>query len=188
MQTPKQSQKVSSRQFLTFTLGAREDPADEETGIQANAVHTNGVHTNYGINLLSVQEIRGYTPATPFPNAPSHVKGAVNLRGSVIPILDLRIRFGVPDPQYTKFTVVIVVLIAGKTVGMVADSVSDVLDLPASQVLPPPDFGPRRHSDCVEGLVDVDGGLVLILDLHRMLVADGIIEIHEGALAGQEAA
>ena len=74
------------------------------------------------------------------------------------------------------------------TVGMVADSVSDVLDLPASQVLPPPDFGPRRHSDCVEGLVDVDGGLVLILDLHRMLVADGIVEIHEGALAGQEAA
>jgi len=157
----------SRRQFLTFTLGSRNSTADGDSP----------VHSQYGIDLLAVQEIRGYAPPTPIPNAPAHVKGAINLRGAVIPVLDLRIRFGVPDPQYTKFTVIIVVALAGKTLGLVADGVSDVLDLPPESVLPPPDFGPRRDGDCIEGLADVEGSLILILDLARMLISDGILDI-----------
>jgi purine-binding chemotaxis protein CheW len=169
-QTATHSAAPATRQFLTFTL---HNGADDAT--QAR---------DYGIDLLSVQEIRGYTAATPIPNAPAHVKGAINLRGAVIPVLDLRIRFAVPNPQYTPFTVIIVVSISGKTVGLVADSVSDVLDLAPDRVLPPPDFGPRRDGDCIEGIAEVEGNLVLMLDLNRMLASDGIVDLREDGPMG----
>src|SRR5450631_1544083 len=94
------SKPEAERQVLTFTLGTRSDTT---------------YATDYGIELMEVQEIRGYTPATPIPNTPPYIKGAMNLRGAVIPVIDLRIRFGVAELAYTKFTVIIVVNVGGKT-------------------------------------------------------------------------
>ena len=151
----------AERQILTFTLGSREE--------ENSAV-------DYGVDLLDVQEIRGYTPATPIPNTPSYIKGALNLRGTIIPVIDLRIRFGAAKLDYTKFTVIIVVNVGGKTVGMIADSVSDVLALQASNILPPPDFGAGGGADCVDHIANLDGNLVLMLNLQKMLAPDGIVD------------
>jgi purine-binding chemotaxis protein CheW len=150
-----------TRQILTFTLGSH---AEEEEA------------TDYGIDLGDVQEIRGYTPATPIPNTPAYIKGAINLRGSVIPVIDLRIRFGTARISYTKFTVIIVVNIHSKTIGLVADGVSDVLSIEQAQIMPPPDFGSVNVEDCVEGIAEVEGHLVLMLNLRKMLAPDGIVD------------
>ena len=96
----------AERQILTFTLGTRAPTVGSTT---------QGFATDYGIDLADVQKIRGYTPATPIPNTPGYIKGALNLRGAVIPVIDLRIRFGVAKLEYTKFTVIIVVNVSGRT-------------------------------------------------------------------------
>jgi purine-binding chemotaxis protein CheW len=160
------------RQILTFTLGSPAGPS--QAGVSEHA-------TGYGIDLADVQEIRGYTPATPIPNTPAYIKGAINLRGAVIPVIDLRLRFGVPRLEYTKFTVIIVVNVSGKTVGLVADGVSDVLSLKSTEVLPPPDFGPGSDGDCVDGIASIEGNLVMLLHLRRMLAPDGIVDPDAGA-------
>ena len=155
------------RQILTFTLGMRSSDSEPASTDYA---------TDYGIDLADVQEIRGYTHATPIPNTPPYIKGAINLRGAVIPIIDLRIRFGVSSPQYTKFTVVIVVCIGGKTVGLVADGVSDVLSLRLEEIMAPPDFGGANGTDCVDGIATVEAKLVLMLNLRKMLAPDGLAD------------
>lgn len=167
----------TERQILTFTLGTR--TLESDSGASAS-----GYASDYGMTLADVQEIRGYTPATPIPNTPAYVKGAINLRGAVIPVIDLRIRFGMVKLEYTKFTVIIVVKIAGKTVGLIADGVSDVLTLQPSDILPPPDFGrvagsSGGHSttDCVDGIATIEGNLVLMLNLRKMLAPDGMVDI-----------
>jgi purine-binding chemotaxis protein CheW len=108
-------------QFLTFTLGAEE----------------------YGIEILKVQEIKGYSAITHIPNAPAHVKGVMNLRGTVVPVVDLRAKFGMEAVEYSKFTVIIVVMVGQKIAGLVVDAVSDVLNIQQSEVRPAPDFGAR---------------------------------------------
>ncbi len=159
----------AERQVLTFTLGTRSGDAAE-----ANAP---SYATDYGIELADVQEIRGYTAATPIPNTPAYIKGAINLRGAVIPVIDLRIRFGVTKIEYTKFTVIIVVSVGGKTMGLVADGVSDVLALQRSDILPPPDFGGGSSAtDCVDGIANIDNHLVLMLNLRKMLAPDGMAD------------
>ena len=166
-------------QVLTFTLGTR-------TATNADSPSGPTFATDYGIELCHVQEIRGYTAATPIPNTPSYIKGAINLRGSVIPVIDLRIRFGVAKLEYTKFTVIIVVSVGGKTQGLVADGVSDVLSLQRSDILPPPDFGGAVGAgDCVDGIANIDGHLVLMLNLRKMLAPDGIAD-PAAALAAAE--
>lgn len=167
----------TERQILTFTLGTRTLESD-------SGAPPSGYATDYGITLADVQEIRGYTPATPIPNTPAYVKGAINLRGAVIPVIDLRIRFGMAKLEYTKFTVIIVVKVGGKTVGLIADSVSDVLTLEQSDIIPPPDFGQMGGSsgghsttDCVDGIATIEGNLVLMLNLRKMLAPDGMVDI-----------
>src|SRR6187399_2690041 len=97
---------LAGGQFLTFQLGPE----------------------MFGLEILRVQEIKGYSPVTPIPNAPPHVKGVMNLRGAVVPILDMRCKFGMAEAAYTKFTVIIVVTVGAKVIGLVVDAVSDVLD------------------------------------------------------------
>src|SRR5438309_5294598 len=106
-------------QFLTFTLRAEE----------------------YGVEILKVQEIRGYSQVTPIPGTPPHIKGVVNLRGAVVPVMDLRLRFGLPAADYNQFTVIIVANILGRVVGIVVDAVSDVLNVRRGDIGEIPDFG-----------------------------------------------
>ena len=121
----------------------------------------------YGIKILQVQEIRGYESVTRIASAPEHVKGVVNLRGTIVPIVDMRIKFKLGEPTYNQFTVVIILNIQDRVVGMVVDSVSDVISLTADQIKPAPDMG-ALNTDYVVGLGTVDD---------RMLIHDGAAEL-----------
>lgn len=127
----------------------------------------------YGVDILKVQEIRGWAPVTRMPNTPSFVRGVMNLRGAIVPVLDLRLRFDLESVEYTKITVVIVVTVQAATgnrvIGMVVDGVSDVLNLDVAEIQPPPDFGAAVHTEFVNGLVTTEEGMVMLLDVDRLL-------------------
>jgi purine-binding chemotaxis protein CheW len=139
--------QLAGGQFLTFNLG-------DET---------------FGLEILRVQEIKGYSTITPIPNAPPHVIGLMNLRGAVIPIIDLRRKFGMPAVAYTKFTVIIVVTVGAKVSGLMVDAVSDVLDLQASQIAPPPEFDASVDVSYLTGLGTAGDQLVTLLDVDRLV-------------------
>jgi purine-binding chemotaxis protein CheW len=134
---------ATPREVLSFKLGAEE----------------------YGIDILRVQEIRGYEPPTRIANAPHFIKGVVNLRGVIVPIVDMRLRFGLADVSYNDFTVVIVLNVANRTVGVVVDSVSDVLELPPGQVKPAPEFNAAIDATYIIGIGTLKQG-----DAERMLI------------------
>jgi purine-binding chemotaxis protein CheW len=137
-------------QYLSFTL-------DEE---------------HYAIEILRIQEIRGYSGITPIPNTPPYVRGVMNLRGTVIPVVDLRARFSMAPREYNKFTVVIVVTMGERIAGLVVDAVSDVLEIPASGVRPAPDFGARSDMRFIAGMTEAAGKLVVLLEIDRLLGED----------------
>lgn len=145
---------MAANQYLTFNL------ANEE----------------YGVDILRVQEIKGWTPVTHIPNAPAFLKGVLNLRGAIVPIVDLRVRFNLESIAYTPTTVVIVlsVVIAERerTFGIVVDAVSDVLNIPADDVRPKPDFGTVVDADFISGLATVNDQMVMLLDIDRLLRQD----------------
>ncbi|WP_224983152.1 chemotaxis protein CheW [Geomonas agri] len=134
-------------EFLTFTVGAGE----------------------YGVDILKVQEIRGYDPVTEVPNSPAYINGVINLRGTVIPIMDLRTRLQRRAPEVTPTTVVIVVNVAGRVVGMVADAVSDVVGFAQGEVKPPPEVAPGSESGFISGLAKNGDNLTLLIDVERLL-------------------
>jgi purine-binding chemotaxis protein CheW len=142
---------TDGRQYLTFALGAEE----------------------YGVEILKVQEIKGYSAITPIPNTPNYVKGVMNLRGSIIPILDLRAKLAMPEAAYNQFTVIIVVRVGAKTVGVVVDAVSDVLNIPLKDIQPTPDFGSQVDARFISGLAKAAERLVVLLDIEKVLVGDG---------------
>lgn len=142
-------------QFLTFILA-------EET---------------YGVDILKVQEIRGWQDVTTIPNAPAHVRGVMNLRGAIVPILDLRRRFNMPEVELTQNTVVVVVNVMGRTIGMVVDAVSDVVDLPAEELRAAPDFGSNIDASFVKGLAPVDELMVIVLNVDDMLRSSDLISL-----------
>lgn len=135
-----------SQQFLTFRIGSEE----------------------YGMDILKVQEIRSYEPPTRVAHAPSFVKGVVNLRGVIVPIMDMRIKLGV-EAQYNGFTVVIVMNIGNRTVGMAVDSVSDVLELSAEQIRAAPEISAAIDSRHVTGLGKVGDRILILLDIAGMV-------------------
>jgi purine-binding chemotaxis protein CheW len=147
-----ESQKTEIKQYLTFWLNNQE----------------------YGLDLLRVREIRGFTGITAIPNMPPHIKGVMNLRGTVLPVVDLRLKFNMPEKEYNKFTVIIIARAGEKTVGLVVDSVSDVLSIPAQQINPPPDFGIAVDRNFVLGLLKSADRLSILLDLDRLLVESEI--------------
>ena len=122
----------------------------------------------YGIKILQVQEIRGYESVTRIASAPEHVKGVVNLRGTIVPIVDMRIKFKLGEPTYNQFTVVIILNIQDRVVGMVVDSVSDVISLTADQIKPAPDMG-ALNTDYVVGLGTVDDRMLILVDIDRLM-------------------
>lgn len=140
------------RQYLTFTLGAEE----------------------YGVEILRVQEIKGYSAVTPIPNTPAYVKGVMNLRGAIVPIVDLRAKLAMAEAVYNQFTVIIVVRVGVRTFGVVVDAVSDVLDIPATDVQPTPDFGAQVDAPFISGVARTGDRLVILLDIERVLGGDQI--------------
>ncbi|VTS02643.1 chemotaxis protein : Chemotaxis signal transduction protein CheW OS=Candidatus Nitrospira defluvii GN=cheW PE=4 SV=1: CheW [Gemmata massiliana] len=134
-------------QFLAFRLG------DEE----------------YGVEILRVQEIKGYSRITPLPNTPSEMKGVMNLRGSVVPVIDLRIRLGMREAEYTVFTVIIVVTVGAKIVGLVVDAVSDVLNVEPDEKLPAPDLGAGVDTSFLNGISRTGERLVSLLNIDKLV-------------------
>ena len=123
----------------------------------------------YGIDILKVQEIRGYDAVTQIANTPAYIKGVINLRGIIVPIVDLRIKFNVGAADYTQFTVVIILNVAGRVVGMVVDSVSDVITLAAEQVRPAPAFGACLDTQYITGLGTIDERMLILMDIERLM-------------------
>jgi len=138
----------TGREYLAFTLGAEE----------------------YGIDILKVQEIRGYETVTRIANAPDFIKGVINLRGIIIPVVDMRIKFRLGTPTYDQFTVVIILNIGGRIMGIVVDSVSDVTTLTPDQIKPAPDMGNNAFSgEYLMGLGTVDERMLILIDIDRMM-------------------
>lgn len=130
----------------------------------------------YGLSILQVQEIRGWEHVTRVPNSPQYIKGVVNLRGNIVPVMDLRMRFGLPSIPYTKETVVIVVR-AGKdgherSMGLVVDAVSDVLVVQDDRVSSTPDFGAGVPTENIKGLVNDGEQMVMLLDLETLAISN----------------
>jgi len=138
-------------QFLTFTL------ADEE----------------YGVDILRVQEIKGWDQVTGIPNTPDYILGVINLRGTIVPVVDMRLRFGLPPMEYGPMTVVIVLRIESgnrtRIMGIVVDAVSDVYNIPEAGIKPAPDFGGTVESEFITGLAGVEDKMVIVLDVDRLL-------------------
>ena len=137
----------AAREYLTFRLGEEE----------------------YGIDILKVQEIRGYEQPTRIANAPEFIKGVVNLRGTIVPIVDMRLRFNCSEVEYNAFTVVIILNLRNRVVGIVVDSVSDVMELPADAVRPAPDIESAIDSGCILGLGSVGERMLILLDIEKLM-------------------
>jgi purine-binding chemotaxis protein CheW len=140
-------QARSAMEFLAFKLGGEE----------------------YGIDILKVQEIRGYDAVTRIANAPEFIKGVVNLRGIIVPIVDMRIKFNLGTPTYDQFTVVIILNIGNRIMGMVVDSVSDVVTLASEQIKPAPEMGTGLNTDYITGLGAIDERMLILVDIDRLM-------------------
>ena len=142
--------------YLTFTLAGEE----------------------YGIGILKIREIIGMMPITSVPQAPDFVKGVINLRGKVIPVIDLRLRFGMPAMDYTERTCIIVVQIdlsdASLNIGIVVDSVSEVLNIGANDIENAPTFGTQLNTGYILGMAKIDSGVKILLDIDKVLTANEI--------------
>jgi purine-binding chemotaxis protein CheW len=144
----------------------------KDPGVQQVLTFELGNET-YGVDILRVREIRGWTSVTKIPHAPAHVLGVLNLRGSIVPIVDLRMRFALERAEYTKVTVIIVLSVHSATgrreVGVVVDGVSDVVDVNAAEVKQAPDLGSRLATDYIRGLVPVANRMVVLIDIDRLI-------------------
>ncbi|VAW94064.1 Positive regulator of CheA protein activity (CheW) [hydrothermal vent metagenome] len=142
------------REFLTFMLAGEE----------------------YGVDILRVQEIKGWDEVTNIPNTPEYIRGVINLRGSIVPIIDMRLRFNLESKEYNATTVVVVLRIenekgSDRTMGVVVDGVSDVYNVPIRDIKPSPDFGLAVDTEFVNGLATVDEKMIIVLNIDHMLNA-----------------
>jgi purine-binding chemotaxis protein CheW len=153
--------------------GKRAQPAHEETGHEFLAF-TMGAE-EYGLDILKVQEIRGYEAVTRIANAPEYFKGVINLRGVIVPVVDMRIKLGLGTPSYDASTIVIVLNLSGKVAGMVVDSVSDVTTLMSAQIRPAPEMKGVIAADYLIGLGTIDDRMLILVDIER-LMADRAID------------
>ena len=157
--------QAAARQVLTFCLGAE----------------------TYGVDILRVQEIRGWSAVTRIPKSPSHVLGVLNLRGSIVPIVDLRVQFGLETAEFTPLTVIIVLYVmtgAGRSeFGLVVDSVSDVVDIDAGDLKETPSLGSKVASEFIKGLATVADRMLILLDVDELIRRD-MEQVESPALAG----
>jgi purine-binding chemotaxis protein CheW len=146
-------------QFATFTIGSEE----------------------YGVDITAVREIKGWTPTTNLPNAPAHMRGVINLRGTIVPIFDLRARFGGGETEVTSRHVIVVVRIETRTVGILVDAVSDILTLGSEEIKPVPEVDCGIDASFLTGLVNVEERMVALLDLELLFGAEDLGEELEDA-------
>ncbi|HEY6774289.1 MAG TPA: chemotaxis protein CheW [Oxalicibacterium sp.] len=125
----------------------------------------------YGLSIQKVQELRGYDTVTHIANAPDFIKGVVNLRGTIVPIVDMRIRFNLGAPTYDQFTVVVILNIGGRVIGMVVDSVSDVVTLAPEQIRPAPDMQGAMESACIVGIGTIDSRMLILIDIDKLMAS-----------------
>lgn len=151
----------AGEEFLAFTLGREE----------------------YGIDILKVQEIRGYESVTQIANAPAYLKGVVNLRGTIVPIIDLRIKFQQEKVTYDQYTVVIIVDLNERTTGIVVDGVSDVLTLTPEQIKPTPQFTNGVETEYISGLGSVDTRMLILVDIEKLMATEELAAIAAAATA-----
>jgi len=128
----------------------------------------------YAVDILRVQEIKGWSKVTTIPNTPSYICGVINLRGTIVPIIDLRVRFNLDHLEHGQMTVVVVVKVLSlhgkeRTMGVVVDAVSDVYDVAETEIKPPPDFGSVISTEFIRGLATVDDKMVIVLDIDKLL-------------------
>lgn len=137
----------------------------------------------YGIDILKVQEIRGYESVTAIANSPGYLKGVINLRGIIVPIVDMRVKFNISNPSYDQFTVVIILMIGKHTIGMVVDSVSDVVLLLADQIKPAPEMGSNLAAEYLKGLGTLDERMLILIDIDKLMSSEdmGFIPMLEHA-------
>lgn len=128
----------------------------------------------YGIHIEKVGEIRSYDTVTRIANSPDFIKGVINLRGVIVPIVDLRIKFGMAEPVYDAFTVVIILDVGGKNLGVVVDGVSDVVTLLPDDIRPAPEMAAKIDMDCLQGIGTIDGRMLILLDIDRLMSQDDI--------------
>ena len=138
---------IVEEQFLTFKLCGQE----------------------YGISALKVQEIKGWEKVTPIPNSPAYIRGVLNLRGLIVPVIDLRLRFNLEEIGYTPVTAIVVVNISERLAGLVVDSVSDVIEVGEDQRCVAPDFEGHKDREFISGLAQIDGKLLILLDVDRLI-------------------
>nr|WP_157360156.1 chemotaxis protein CheW [Caldimonas brevitalea] len=153
--------QASAREYLTFRLGNEE----------------------YGIDILKVQEIRGYEQPTRIANAPDFIKGVVNLRGVIAPIVDLRMRFGCEKIEYNGFTVTVILTVHNRVVGAVVDSVSDVLEVPAQAIKPAPEIHSAVDARYIRGLGQVGDRMLILLDIESLIASPELGLVEEERLA-----
>ncbi len=147
MKAVAERQGNEAQQFLTFLL------EDQE----------------YGLEIFKIREIRGYAPVTPIPNVPPHVRGVMNLRGTVLPVIDLRMKFRLPAVDYSKFTVIVIATVGEKTVGLLVDAVSDVLMVAQDAMREAPDFGAAVDTRFINGVFESRDHLIVALSLEELL-------------------
>jgi len=161
-----ESDNIHQNQYLTFLLG------DEE----------------YGVDILRVQEIRGWDSVTTIPNAPAFIKGVINLRGTIVSILDLRERFGIESVEYNELTVVVVLRVKGegkeRIMGVVVDAVSEVYHIAENDLKDPPDLGYAINMDYMRGMATVDEKMVIILDIDQLM---SLKDIDDATESGEKA-
>ncbi|MDV6319090.1 chemotaxis protein CheW [Chromohalobacter sp. HP20-39] len=150
---------TQSQEYLVFSLGSEE----------------------YAVDILKVQEIRGYENVTRIANAPDFIKGVTNLRGVIVPIVDLRIKFHLDKVEYEGQTVVIVVNVADRVVGIVVDGVSDVMTLSADQIKPAPEFGETLSADYLSGLGSLEDRMLVIVDIEKLLTSEEMALVEQQA-------
>lgn len=138
---------ATESEFLTFVLGSE----------------------SYGIDILKVQEIRGYDAVTPIANTPAFIKGVINLRGKIVPIVDLRVKFNIGRVEYNEFTVVIILNLGGRVVSIVVDGVSDVMRLDAGQIRAVPDIVASIDTRYITGLATVAEKMFILIDIERLM-------------------
>ncbi|MBM4182171.1 MAG: chemotaxis protein CheW [Betaproteobacteria bacterium] len=149
----------ASGEYLTFTLGREE----------------------YGIDILKVQEIRGYEAVTRIANSPAFIKGVINLRGVIVPIVDLRIKFNLGEPGYDQFTVVIILNIGKRVMGIVVDGVSDVIQLDSASLHPAPEFGSILDTRYILGLGTVEERMIIMVDIEQLMTSQEMALVETAA-------
>lgn len=152
---------LAGNEFLTFTLG----------------------HEEYGIDILKVQEIRGYDAVTAIANTPAFIKGVVNLRGTIVPIMDMRIKFNLGNIEYNEITVVIILNLAGRVIGIVVDGVSDVITLAFDQIKPAPKLSTSIDIRYITGLATVDSRMLILVDIEKLMSNSEMDEVAAAAAA-----